>query len=168
MAAGDLTQKWAASQALTITLASLTSSATDGQESAAVDLSAATVLDVIVQAKIKSGASAPANDKAVYLYVAGSEDGTKFPNPATGANGAVSNIVDSAGNCWVRYAQTIPLPASTTQYYGSPFSLAGLFGGVLPRKFSVLVRNYSGSALDSTAGNLAITYSLVYSNAAQS
>ena len=69
---------YGSSTGITCTLASLASSATVGRTCTAVVNTSNLFDDVLVTLAIKTGAGAPANDKAVYAYLFGSEDGTNY------------------------------------------------------------------------------------------
>lgn len=143
------------STAITITLTSLASSATAGRESLAVDNTGALNLDALVQVKIKLAAGSPANDKQVYVFAAGSEDGTQYTDNATGADAAIT-MRDPTN---LRPIGVIPTPDSGgLTYIGSPMSVAAAFGGVLPRKWSIVIRNFTGLALTGTPADHAVTY----------
>jgi hypothetical protein len=146
----------ATSTAITITLASLASSATAGRESASVDNSSNLYLDALVQVKAKLATGTPANDKAIYIYVAGSEDGTKWVDTVTGADAAIT-LRDPTNLTLLGVINTPDAGAVT--YVSNPMAVAAAFGGTLPRKWSIIIRNYTGLAFDATAGNLAVTYS---------
>lgn len=163
MAAGDITQKWGTSGNFGITAANLASSSTTGRESNSVDVTAlGPVLDILVQAKIKLQTGTIANDKCVYLYLAGSEDGTKWPDPITGNDANCNSSND------LTLARTIDTPNNNTTYMSNPFSVAACFGGVLPRKISILIRNYSNCTLTNNSVENVISYTPVYAQANQS
>lgn len=141
-------------QSITITLNSLASSATAGRQSVSVDNTTNKYLDYLVMAKFKTSASALANDKAVYLFVAGSVDGG-----ATFTDGlaVTSNATTDAGFTRTDPPNLILLgvvncPASSTVYTGGPWSCAQAFGGVIPDKIAFVVVNFTGQALDASAG----------------
>jgi hypothetical protein len=139
------------STALTITLTSLASSATAGRESTAVDNSSNLYLDALCQVTCKLATGTPANDKAIYIYAYGSENGTVYTDNATGSDAAIT-LRDPTN---LRLVAVIPVPDSgALTYESSPFSIAQAFGGVMPRKWGLVVRNYTGVALDSS-GNAA-------------
>jgi hypothetical protein len=150
--------EYGTSTALTMTLASLGSHATDGWESAVVDNTSDKFIDALVQVKVKTSASALADDKAVYVYAYGSEDGSTYTDPATGSSAAISLAVPTN----MRLIGVIPCPAVSTTYESQPMSVAAAFGGILPRKWGIVVRNYTGQALDSTEGSHSYKYSGVY------
>ena len=67
----------------------LTASSSLGWESSAIDNSVNLYLDALVQVNIAFGASAPAGDKALYIYAYGALSGT-FPTPITGSQGLLT------------------------------------------------------------------------------
>src|SRR5215510_14031259 len=75
------------STAVTITLTSLADSA--ARQSTSIDdtTSPGPCLDYQVQAQIKLVTGAPANQKLVYVFLWGSEDGTKVTDAITGTDG---------------------------------------------------------------------------------
>lgn len=153
----DIKQGLASSAALTITLASLASSATAGRESTAISNATNLYLDALVQVKVKLATGTPANDKAVYVYAYGSEDATDYGGDATGTDAAYTQKDPTN----LRLLGVIACPDSgALTYRMNPVSVASAFGGALPRSWGIVVRNYTGVALDST-GNEA-TYSGIY------
>lgn len=140
------------SQALTITLNSLASSATAGRESTAVDNTTNKYLDALVQVKVTLQTGTPGNDKGVYVYAYGSEDGSTYTDNATGTDAAIT-LRDPSALVLIGF---IPCPDSGgVTYEGSPMSVARAFGGRLPRKWGIVVRNYTNVALHASAGNSA-------------
>lgn len=146
-------------QTLTCTLASLASSATAGRESTAIDNRTNLFLDAFVMVKVKTSASVLANDKAVYIYVAGTvDDGTTWPDAVTGINAAIT-LVDPTE---LILLGTIFCPAISTTYNGGPWSVARAFGGSMPAEWSIVVRNYTGQALDASEASHSKLYQGVY------
>lgn len=146
-------------QAFTITLASLTSSATAGRESTAIDNTGDKFLDVLVFLKIKTGSGAAANDQAVIVYVYGTVDnGSTWPDAVTGSDAAITfNSPTQLSELGRVYA-----PTATTTFKGGPWSVARLFGGVMPAKWGIAVRNYQGQTLSATGGDHAALYQGIY------
>lgn len=145
---------YATSTAITCTVASLASSATVGRECTAVDNTSNLYDDAMVYAQFKTSASALANDKTVYLYFYGSEDGTNYIESATGSDAGFT--IFSPSN--LRGPFPVSCPSSSTTYKAVVGSVASYFNGVLPRKWGFVVVNYTGQALDSTGGNHALSY----------
>lgn len=151
--------KYASSANLTLTLASLASSATAGRESTAVDNTSDRYDDVIFQLKVALQSGSPANDKAVYIYAYGSEDGSTYTNNATGSNAAITLRSPTA----MVVLGVIPTPDSGGLTYESqPMSIAAAFGGHMPRKWGIVVRNYSGLTLSATEGDHSYKYTGIH------
>lgn len=157
--AADFKVKFGTSTAFTLTLASLASSATGGRESTAVDNTTNLYVDALVYVKVKLQSGSPANDKCIYVYAYGSEDGTNYTDNATGSDAAIT-LRDPTN---LRLIGIINCPDSgALSYKSSPMSVAGAFGGVMPRKWGIVLRNYTGIALDATEGNHAYSYTGIY------
>lgn len=156
--------KYATSTAITCTLASLASSSTAGRGCAAVDNTSNLYDDAMLFIAVKSSASALANDKACYVYLFGSEDGTNYNGSsaeAEGTNAAVT--LDSPTNLKGPYV--IACPASSVTYKLLIGSVAAAFGGVMPRLWGFVLQNFTGQALDSTEANHQKTYTgITYTN----
>ena len=155
----DLKLKFGTSTAFTLTLASLASSSTAGRESTAVDNTSNLFVDALVRLQCKLQTGSPANDKAIYVYAYGSEDGTNYTDPATGSDAAITLRAPTN----LRLIGVISTPDSGgLTYKGGPFSVAQAFGGVLPRKWGIVVQNYSGVTLSATEGDHAYTYTGIH------
>jgi hypothetical protein len=151
----DIKEGFGTSTAITITLNSLASSATAGRESTVVDNSANKFLDALVTVILTIGTGTPANDKAAYIYAYGSEDGTNYTDNATGSDAAIT--LNDPTN--LRLVHVIAMPTASLTYK-VVFSIAAAFGGVLPRKWGIVVRNYCGITL--AASNNSASYSGIY------
>ena len=147
--------------ALTITLNSLASSSTAGRGSASVDNTTNLYDDALVAVTLKTAATTtPANDKAAYIYVYGSADGTTFDgssNEAVGSDAAVT--IDAPTNL---KGPIVMVLLNSNSTYDKTFSLAGLFGGIMPLKWGVVVQNYSGMVLTGTPANHSVVYTGIY------
>lgn len=140
-------------QAMTITLGGLASAA--ARESSAIDNRTDRFLDVLVQCKFKTNASAPTGDKAVYVYAYGTcDDGTTYADVVTGSDAAIT--LTNPTN--LRLLGIVNCPAASTTYKGEPWSLASVFGGQVPAFWGVVVVNATGNALDATNGNHTVRY----------
>jgi hypothetical protein len=155
--------EYAASSALTITLASLATSATwvFGRESTEVNNTTNKYLDYLLAGKITLGTTPTAGELRVYV-IGLAEDAT-YPDVFDGTDSdetwTTAAIRDSVG----KLAAVIATPATSdqTQWFG-PTSVAALFGGVLPKKFVVFVTHNTAVNLNATAGNHAIYITPVY------
>lgn len=148
----------AAATAITITLASLASAG--ARESNTVDNTSNLYLDALVQLRIKTNASVPASDKAVYVYAWGVNDPTTpiYPDAVTGSDAGIT----------LQSPTQLPLlgvifcPTASTTYTMVPKSIAGVFGGALPQKWGIVVVNTVGQAFDTTGGNFLLAYQGIY------
>ena len=138
----------------TITLASLAASATAGREGTAIDNTTDLAIDAELFGKITTGTT-PTPGGSIEVWVYGSGDGSNYGGGASGTNAALTPTASSL----LSLALIIPVTATSnvthTFYAGS---VAALFGGVLPAKWGVFVRNNTGVALNATAGNHAIQH----------
>ena len=134
---------------MTITLASLSSSATAGRESTAVDNSSTLAIDYLVGGKITSGTTPTANN-VIEVWAYGTYDGTEYTGAATGSDAALT----PSNKGLMKLIDIIYVTAtSNVAYKFGPVSVANLFGGVCPQKWGVFVLNTSAVALNSTGGN---------------
>lgn len=146
-----------AESAVTITLASLGSSSTwlAGQEATSIDNSSTLALDYLVSGKFRVGTT-PTTATEIRLYCF-STVGTSntWPDVFTGSNAAATVTSAGVGQGFLKRAATANVDSNTTgrDYPVGKVSVARLFGGVVPHKFSFFVTHNTGVALDSTAGN---------------
>lgn len=153
----DLKQAFGPSTAITITLASLASAS--ARQSSVVDNSSNLFLDVLVYVAAKLQSGSPSSDKALYVYAYGSEDGTNYTDNATGSDAAITLRVPNN----LRPIGVISAPDSgALTYKSNPMSLAAAFGGVIPRKWGIVVLNSTGITLSATGGDHAASYTGVY------
>jgi hypothetical protein len=160
---GDIKQAFGTSTAITITLASLASSATAARESTVIDNTTNLFLDALVFVQIALQTGTPANDKAVYVYAYGSEDGSEYTDNATGSDAAIT-LRDPTN---LRLIGIVNCPDSGgLTYKSNPMSVAVAFGGLMPRKWGIVIRNYTGVTLSATGGAHEARYTGVYATAA--
>lgn len=153
----DLKQAFGASTAITCSLAS--KATTTARESTAVDNASNLFIDVLVYLAIKLQTGTPSSEKAVYVYVYGSEDGTNYTDNATGSDANITLRAPSN----LRPLGVIATPdAGGLTYKSGPMSLAAAFGGVIPRKWGIVVLNSTGVTFSATEGDHAKSYTGVY------
>jgi hypothetical protein len=142
-------------QAITCTITSLGS--TSARQSTAVDNSTNLYLDALVFVTVKTSASALGAGPYVNVYAYGTADGgTTYTDGATGSDAAYTLI--SPPN--LKLIGIISTPSTSTSYKAGPFSVAQVFGGVLPEKWGIIVENQTGQSLDASVG--AAIYQGVY------
>ena len=154
-----LTQTYSANTAITFDLSSLgtSSSFLAGRESTQVDNTSTMYDDCIVCVKgITGGASAPTVGQYILLKVWGADtslattaidvlDGTD--SAETLAHASVLNSLRTAA------APTVTVATGSLVYYIQPFSVAALFGGVMPKFWGLfLAHNHTGALAAAQTG----------------
>lgn len=168
MAAGDIKLVYPAASDVTITLASLAPSSTllAGQEGTAVDNSSNLYSDYLASGKVTPNATITAGGR-IECWCVGSWDGTTWPDVFDGTNSAetITNANIKASVC--RLVASMAVDAAGT-YHFPPTSIASLFGGTLPPKFTFFVTHntHATNALSSTAGDHQVRIQPVYLNVA--
>lgn len=131
----------------TTALQSLANSATAGWKSARVDNTSANALDFEVNVQIAAVNTAPANDKAIYVYVVPwYYDGSTWSVGADGGTTTLPTDGDAAytiaaGN-GMKLAKVIPY-VTQNQPMAAQFNLLNLFP-TLPDGWQLVVINYCG------------------------
>lgn len=152
------------SQPITITLASLATSATrvDGRESTYIDNTSTKYLDVLVSGKVTAGTS-PTAGKQIDVWVVASEDGSTFPSVFDGTDSAAAIPSENVRNSALRLAATAIVDSTSDRtYFFAPFSIAALYGGNMPRRWSVFVTHDTVVNLNATGSNHAWSYTGYY------
>lgn len=119
-----------------------------------IDMSAAPAADCFLPPmKIKSGASGTSSTGYLTVYIITSEDNTIWTDgiDPTSTSDQAAKIATATTAC------VIAVTANATTYYTPEISIYALLGFV-PKYAAVVVRNQSGAALDSTAGNFSAKY----------
>lgn len=161
---------YSASSNLTVTnLHSLAASSSyiAGWGSATVDNTSALDVDHLVSAKFTITSS---NNQAgeVRIYIIPLLDDSNYPSVSSGTvgtEGAVAFVDTEERDAAAVLARTLAVDASTgAVIFSAAFSVASLFGGVLPKKYTVFV---TGNAATSTNAQFAasgnqVTYKGVY------
>ena len=171
MAAGDVTQKYAASSALTQTsLDGLASSATHvaGWESSAIDNSTNGYLDYRITAKIQVESAGLAAGE-IRMYLVGELEDASWPDVFDGTESAetVTDTEIRDAICSLAALTTTDTTASRTYYLECP-SVRTVFGGLVPRKFVVFITQSTGAALETTGDHNQVYVKGAYENVAQS
>lgn len=140
-------------QTMTVTnLHSNTSSLTAAWASAVVDNTSTIYIDALVQVVLDFANTAPANDKAAYIYAYGGIETGVYSNPISGSEGDVTLLDISANPNNLRLIGTMPYGTADEIVESSPMSVANAFGGVLPAYWGIVIANYTGAAL-AASGN---------------
>lgn len=153
----DFKLGFGSSTAITCSLASKADST--ARESTAVDNSSNLYVDALVSVAVKLQTGSPTGDKAIYVYVYASEDGTNYSDNATGSNADLTMRVPTN----LRLLGVINTPDSGgLTYRSAPMSVARAFDGVLPRKWGIVVENKTGVTFSATEGDHSKSYTGVY------
>lgn len=160
----DTKLAYQAAQTLTNTIASLATSSTwvAGYESATIDNTSNLYIDYIFDGKVTVGTT-PTTSTEIRIYVVASVDGSAWPDVFDGTTSA--ETVTSAGvrDSFAKLAAVLRVDSTTSdRVYPFCFTIASLFGGVVPPKFALFVTHNTGVNLNSTGGNHVFTYRGVY------
>jgi hypothetical protein len=140
-----------ANTAITFDVSSLAGSATfvAGQESDQIDNTSTNYIDALVNVDGITGhaSTAPTVGQYIGLWVWGSDSTGDAPDTLEGSNSAetlghvsVLNSLKFAG------AATVTVATAGLVYYIQPFSVASLFGGVMPKFWGLyLAHNHTGA-----------------------
>jgi hypothetical protein len=160
----DIKQALQAAQTLTNAIASLASSSTwvAGYESAAVDNTTNLYLDYIFDGKVTVGTT-PTSGTEIRIYVVASVDGTTWPDVFDETTSAETVTTAGVGSGFLKLAAVMLCDSTTSdRAYPFTFSVASLFGGVVPPNFALFTTHNTGVNLNATAGNHVFTYRGVY------
>ena len=171
MASGDVLQKYAASQTLTCTLASLASdtSLIAGRCSPTVDNTVTPCQDYQVGGKITVGTTPTASTIIELWCVAISNDTPLWPTATSGVfgSGDAAVTVYSRGSLYGygRLLVSLQVDSATSNrpYEFSGISIAAAYGGRVPEKFCLWVVQNTAVNLNSTGGNHVVSVTPVYS-----
>jgi hypothetical protein len=132
---------------LTITLTSLAN--TSARQSTPRDNVSSGSLDDHLGGRIVPGATVTAGGVVNIYILALTDNGVNYAAGASGTDAAFT-LPTYKGN--MRLAVVVPINTASTAELFEPFSVANLFGGILPKKYVVVVENQTGGALDATSG----------------
>lgn len=146
--------------ALTITLASLATSSTKvaGRESTVVDNSSNLYDDYLVSGQITVGTTPTVSTQIevwVYAPLKIASSTATYPvataTALTGSDAAATFEIDQKNQ--LKLAGVANIIATSDRAYSFNFSIAQLFGGVVPIKWGLFVTHATGVNLNATAGN---------------
>ncbi len=167
MAAGDVKLVYGTASDVTCTLASLATSSTRlvGQESAEVNNSTALVTDYLCSGKITTGTT-PTTARTIEVWAIASWDGTNWPSVFDGTDSAetIPSAEQKTALCRHLVASMTTNATSNTTYEWAGISMAAVFGGTLPPKFSFFVTHDTAVNLNSTGSNHQIRIQPVFEN----
>jgi hypothetical protein len=150
--AGDIKQKYGTdNQAINITLAGLANNA--ARQSDEVDNTTNLYQDALVALKIKSGATGTTTIGTINVYAYATVTvgaGSPWRTENAGAADAAITLTVPPN---AKLIGIINVVANGVTYNAGPFSVASVFGYILPEKWGIIVENKTGGALDATEAN---------------
>jgi len=123
------------------------------RESRMIDNTERRFLDVLVQLQVIVTAGAPAGDKNCLIYAYGSaRGGAPYSGGASGQNadygGLVGQLISNSPLIGI-----VTLDAANELFTSDVFSIASVFGGVMPEEWGIIVMNQSGQVLASASNS---------------
>lgn len=157
-----VTVSYSSNTSITISPASTATSATfvAGRESNEIDNTTNKFVDALVSGKITVGTTPTANTViGVYVWGADTSLATTPIDVLDGADSAETLTNTGILNA-LRLGAAIAVPAATSDvgYWVLPFSVASLFGGVMPKFWGIYIAHNTGVNLNATAGNHFLEY----------
>lgn len=148
------TVNYSSNTVITMDLASLATSSTfvAGRESSQIDNTSNKYIDCLVSGTVSVGTTPTANTTiAIYVYGADTSLATTPLDTLDGTDSAETLTNTGILNA-LRLGASIAVPAATSdvQYIVLPFSVATLFGGVMPKYWGLFVSHNTGVNLRST------------------
>lgn len=159
-----LSQEYTASATLTISPENVGTSATRvaGVESTVVSNISNKYLDALVSGKWTAGTSPTGGQLDVWIYAPISDDlasSTTYPDVIDGTSSAETMTSENVRNAAMKLAASVLLDTTDNRVYPvAPFSVAALFGGVMPSRWGLFLSHSSGVNSNSTGGNHAWSY----------
>lgn len=157
--AGDIKLQYGTPTDITITLASLASSGTwvAGRESTAVDNTTNEWLDALVSGYIAAGTTLTAGILEVWVY-AQLDDTPTYPEVLDGTDSDETFTTRDQMFAGMRLGARIVTNATNSVVYPiAPFSVAALFGGVMPRRWGVFITHSMVGALAASGHKIQYT-----------
>ena len=159
----DLKIKYATAAAITISVASLATSATRtaGQESTQLNNTVNLYDDAFVRGFITVGTT-PTVAKQIDIWVYGSNESLQTAGNEIdvfdGTDSAETITSERVRNSALKLAAVIEVDATSDRKYFVQFSVAALFGGVVPSFWGLFIAHDTAVALNATAGNHEFEY----------
>jgi hypothetical protein len=159
MYAATISESYGTHTSLTVTnINGLASSATAGWKSAVIDNRTTAALDYEVCVTVDLADTAPANDQAVYVYVArGYHDGANWllddSGTATAPDGTEGTYTIGAGGGNLKLVAVLKYTAQN-QVVRKTFNIGPSLGYKIGDGFSLIVVNYTGAATAATGNSI--------------
>lgn len=149
MANATISNLWGSAQAITMTLASLATSANAGRESSMLTSSGYTDGALHLKFAIATGSNPTTDGIQIYLYQGTSIDGADLTTPCTGTDAAIT-FQSTGSPTNLKFIGICSISSTATHYDWHYMSLAQAFGGNLPPAWGVVVANVGGANFTGT------------------
>jgi hypothetical protein len=152
---------YAASATITISLASIATSSTfvAGAESTVIDNTSNKYVDAIVGGKITVGTTPTINTQIQISVFTPIDSTPTYPDVMDGTDSVETLTSVGVGQGFLKLAAVLNVDAVTSNIaYPFSFSVAQLFGGIMPSRWSLYVAHNTGVNLNATGGNHVIKY----------
>jgi hypothetical protein len=139
---------------------------TAGYEWFIVDNTTDKSLDREIQGNVTVGTS-PTAATEIRIYAVASYDGSTWPDVFDGTASAETVTSEGVRDGFAKLAAVMRVDATTSnRVYPFFFSLAQVFGGVVPKKVAIFVAHNTGVNLNATGGNHTYADQPVYATSA--
>jgi hypothetical protein len=161
----DVKIAYGASQTITISPENVASSSTfvAGVESAVIDNTSNKYVDAMVGGLWTCGATPTANTQVLIYVGAVRDDAPTYPDVFDGTASAETLTSVGVGQGFLKLGAVINVDSNTSNRgYDVNFSVAQLFGGIMPPKWFLFITHNTGVNSHSTAGNHIWKYTPIY------
>lgn len=145
---------YAATASVTLTATSLTNGSY--RQSAVVDNSSTKYVDVLIGGSIQAGTSPTSGGTLDFFCYGERDDAGQYTAGCSGSDAAYTADGEE-DELFHLYSVTVDT-TSDQDYEWGPVSVAQAFGGVMPRKWGVVLRNSSGVTTNATGTNNEVRY----------
>lgn len=151
------TVNYSSNTAITMDLANLATSSTflAGRESSQIDNTSNKFVDALVSGTVSVGTTPTANT-VIGIYVYGAETSlATTPLDVLDGTDSAETLTNAGILAALKLGASVAVPANTSdvQYIVLPFSVASLFGGVMPKFWGLFVSHNTAVNLRNTAVN---------------
>lgn len=150
------TINYTAPATITISPASLATSATfvAGRESTVVDNTSNKFVDALVAGIVTVGTTPTINTQIVIYVFSALDDVPTYPDVMDGTDSAETVTSVGVGRGYLKLAAILEVDATTSnRVYPFTFTVAQLFGGIMPKRWGLFVAHNTGVNLNATGGN---------------
>lgn len=152
------TINYSSNTTITCSVASTASNSTfvQGRESTQIDNTTDKHMDALVRGTVTVGTTPTANTQiGIYVWGADTSLATTAIDTLDGTDSAVSLTNTGVLFSALKLGAVITITTATSDvdYAFAPFSVAALFGGVMPKFWGLYVAHNTGAALNATGGN---------------